>query len=163
MSTVEHYPEIRSLSPAECEQLLQQHNVGRLAFTFRDRVDIQPLHYIYDDAWLYLRTSPGHKLDTVARHPWVAFEVDEVRGPFDWVSVVVYGTVYRIDADSDAPNPEAEARAVELLRKVVPEMFTARDPVPHRHVLLRIAVKEVAGRRASSSWERAEGRDTAAY
>ena len=54
-------------------------HVGRLAFTFHDRVDIEPISHVYSEGWVYARTSPGTKLTTVKHHPWVAFEVDEVQ------------------------------------------------------------------------------------
>lgn len=163
MSAGDNRPEIRSLSRDECMALLARHHVGRVAFSFRDRVDIHPVHYALEDDWLYIRTSEGEKLTTITHHPWVAFEVDDVRGPFDWESAVAHGTVYRIDAHGPSPDPAAEARAKDLLRQVVPEMFTAEDPVPHRGVILRVAVREVSGRRASPTWNRAEGRDTSSY
>lgn len=163
MSTVGHYPEIRSLSHEECEAVLARHQVGRLAFTFRDRVDIQPVHFVYERDWVYLRTSEGSKLTTLMHHPWVAFEVDEVRGPFDWTSVVVHGTAYRVDARGPTPDPEAEAQAVAVLRRLAPQVFTPADPVPHRHILVRIAVKEVSGRSASPTWSHPAGRDTDSY
>src|SRR6478752_7743534 len=49
-------------------------------YAFHDRVDIEPINYVYADGWVYCRTSVGVKLDTMERHRWVAFEVDEVRG-----------------------------------------------------------------------------------
>ena len=163
MPAIERFPEIRSLSRPECEAVLARHRVGRMAFTFHDRVDIQPLHYVYADGWINVRTSDGYKLTRLAHHPWVAFEVDEVRGPLDWISVVAHGTVYRVDDGAPHPNPGAQAEAVEALRTGVPEMFTGDDPVPHRDVVLRIAVKELSGRVATSSWVAAEGRDTKSY
>lgn len=163
MSAGVHFPEIRSLSREECETVLGTHQVGRMAFTFRDRVDIQPVHYVVDGDWLYIRTSEGDKITTLAHNPWMAMEVDEVHGPFDWVSVVVYGTAYRVDSGEGLRDPDVEAHAIEVLQRVFPAMFTADDPVPHRQVLLRIAIRELSGRRASSTWARAEGRDTASY
>ena len=71
------------MSQHECLALLARNQVGRLAFTFHDRVDIQPLHYVYEAGWIYGRTSQGTKLATLAHHQWVAFEVDEVEGLFE--------------------------------------------------------------------------------
>ncbi len=142
-------PEIRPLTHDECLAVLARHQVGRLAFTFHDRVDIQPIHYVYDDGWLYGRTSEGAKLETIAHNRWVAFEVDEVRAPLDWASVVVRGAFYRLDPGAVAERErEAAARAVELLQRVVPNTLGADDPVPSRRVLFRIHVDDVTGRRA---------------
>lgn len=71
-------PTFRPLDRPEMEALLARNHVGRLAFSFHDRVDIEPIHYVYADGVLYARTSPGHKLTTLAHHRWVALEADEV-------------------------------------------------------------------------------------
>ena len=142
-------PSIRALTRPECLALLRRHQVGRIAFTFRDRVDIQPIHYVYSRGWLYGRTSEGAKLRTLARNRWVAFEVDEVRGPFDWVSVVARGAFYRLDPRAAVPKERAAAvRAAALLDTIVPNTLAMGDPVPSRTVLFRIHVDAVTGRRA---------------
>ena len=81
-------PIFYELSGADALELLMRHHVGRLAFTFHDRVDIEPISYLFNDGWVYARTSPGTKLSIVRHNPWVAFEVDEVESRFDWRSVV---------------------------------------------------------------------------
>lgn len=141
-------PTIRVLTHAECDRLLAQQHVGRLAFAFHDRVDIQPIHYAYEAGWIYGRTSEGAKLVTIAHNPWVAFEVDDVRGPFDWESVVVRGSFHRIDPDGSEREHGAGARALHLLREVVPEALTLDDPTPARTVFFRIAIGDVTGRSA---------------
>ena len=87
-------PTFRELTPEECEALLAVNHVGRLAFSFKDRTDIEPIHYVFDNGWIFGRTAEGSKLDTIGHHPYVAFEVDEVHAIFDWRSVVAHGTVY---------------------------------------------------------------------
>lgn len=141
-------PTIRVLTHAACDRLLAAQHVGRLAFAFHDRVDIQPIHYAYDAGWIYGRTSEGAKLDAIAHNPWVAFEVDEVRGVFDWDSVVVRGSFHRLDPDGTERERGAGARAVRLLRDVIPETLTPDDPVPSRTVFFRIAIGDVTGRSA---------------
>src|ERR1700694_3156395 len=82
----------RDLSRGEVEALLLRNKVGRIGFSFHDRVDIQPIHYLYERGWLYGRTSEGEKISTLKRNPCVAFEVDEVSDLFDWRSVVIHGS-----------------------------------------------------------------------
>src|SRR5688500_2206575 len=67
-------PEFGVLTRDECERVLARNNVGRLAFSFHDRVDIEPIHYVFADGWLYGRTSPGSKLVPMAHNHWIAFE-----------------------------------------------------------------------------------------
>jgi nitroimidazol reductase NimA-like FMN-containing flavoprotein (pyridoxamine 5'-phosphate oxidase superfamily) len=139
---------IRALTQHECIELLSRHHVGRLAFAFHDRVDIQPLHYLYEAGWIYGRTSEGAKLVTLAHNQWVAFEVDEVRDVFDWASVVVRGSFHRLDRGVDPHEQAAVAHATTLLRAIVPETLTPEDPVPFRTILFRIAIGEMTGRTA---------------
>ena len=138
----------RDLDRAECEALLARNHVGRIAFSFKDRVDIQPIGYVYEGDWLSGRTEEGAKLETVQHSPWVAFEVDEVEGPYDWRSVVIRGTVYLMHEGS--PDHAETAAAI---RKVIPDAFSPSDPAPHRTVLFRIYARDMTGRLASSRGE----------
>ena len=141
-----HAPDFRDLSEAEARAVLARHHVGRIAYSFRDRVDIEPIHYVSDGDWIYGRTSVGTKLATLAHHPWCAFGVDEVRDSFDWESAVVRGAFYLLDPETG--SPDAFARALALLRELVPGTLTASDPAPHRLVLFGIHISEITGRSA---------------
>ena len=134
-------PHFRTLNRRECEALLRRNQVGRLAFSFRDRVDLEPIHYVFARGAIWLRTAAGAKLETLQHSPWVAFEVDEVDGTYQWRSVVVHGTVYEVDDDG-------RDEAVDLLRTVFPEVGSADDPAPWRTVILQIAVDTMTGRAA---------------
>jgi hypothetical protein len=137
-------PVFKTLDEAENRALLARHRVGRLAYSLHDRVDIEPVHYVYDDAWLFGRTSVGTKLAALAHHPWCAFEIDEVHGLFDWTSVVVKGSFHLLDPESGSPDTYRRARSV--LSRLVPEIFTADDPLPHRAILFGIYAQEITGR-----------------
>jgi nitroimidazol reductase NimA-like FMN-containing flavoprotein (pyridoxamine 5'-phosphate oxidase superfamily) len=144
-------PTFRDLTRAECDALLERNRVGRIAFTFRDRVDIEPVHYVYAKGWLHGRTSPGTKIATLRHHPWVAFEVDETKGLYDWRSVVVHGVVHLPDRDGSPDDSEAYESTLRLIRKLEPLALETGDPTPMRQVLFRIHVDEVTGRAASTS------------
>ncbi|MEO8623486.1 MAG: pyridoxamine 5'-phosphate oxidase family protein [bacterium] len=142
-------PVMRTLRPAECLAMLKRGVVGRMAFSFHDRVDITPIHYVYADGWLYARTSHGAKMSTLRHRPWVALEVDEVMGVFDWSSVVVHGTVYTMEP-AQGPDFARWQKGVALLRKLIPETATARDPVPFRSIVFGIFIDSMSGRASSS-------------
>ncbi len=137
------------LNRAECDALLLSQSVGRLAFAFRDRVDIEPIHFVYQDGSIYGRTQFGTKATVLAHHPWVAFEVDEVRALFDWQSVVIHGRIEFPDPDGAPPQQEQYAKAVLAFRTLVPNAFTDDDPTPAREFVFVIAVQEISGRAAS--------------
>lgn len=143
-------PTFRALDKAESQAILSRNHVGRIAYSFHDRVDIEPIHYVCDGGWIYGRTSPGAKLATLSHHRWVAFEVDEVDGPFDWRSVVVHGTVYWLTPNSSNASERDAAAGLALLRTFLPETLTKDDPTPFRTVLFRLSASEITGRCAST-------------
>lgn len=140
-------PLIEELTREGSEAILARNQVGRLAYNSHSRVNVVPVHYAYDKGWIYGRTAPGGKLVQILRNRSVAFEVDEHSALFDWRSVVVHGTLYRIDRDaSDAEN--VYDKAIKLLQKVLLSTLSNADPVPFRSQLFRIHVAEITGRLA---------------
>lgn len=144
-------PQFTELSRTACEALLARKHVARLAYSFHDRVDIEPVHYRYVDGWLYARTSAGAKLDVLRHHPWVAFEVDEIEGTFEWRSVVGHGAFFVFDPKGSQFEARAWQRAIEALRAVVPQTCTHGDPVPFRTTVFGVHVDDLRGRAATMS------------
>ncbi|MCU0636425.1 MAG: pyridoxamine 5'-phosphate oxidase family protein [Gemmatimonadaceae bacterium] len=144
-------PSFRSLDRAEIEALLTRHAVGRLAYAEGTGVQIEPIHYVYRDGWVFGRTQPGSKLTALAHRPFVAFEVDEVDALFDWRSVVVRGAVYFLDPEGAPSERERYATAVAALRTLVPETLAHGDPVPFRQVVFGIHADDATGRAASTA------------
>jgi hypothetical protein len=144
-------PSFRDLTKKEIERFLGRNHVGRIAFSFRNRIDIRPLHYVYEDGWLFGRTSPSEKLVTLRHNQWVAFEVDEVSGPLDWKSVVARGTFYRLGPEGPKSDVRLYKRGVRSVRKLTPDAFTGRDPLPFRTELFGIALDQMSGRSCSTT------------
>jgi len=147
-------PSFRALGRAECAVVLARNRVGRIAFARGNRVDIIPLHYVFADGVLCGRTARDTRLSSASRNfsnAWpVAFEVDEVDGPFEWRSVVVHGNLHAAAVgDLEWRRDEAKwGKVVRALRMVVPEALTNRDPAPFRDVLVRVDLAEISGREA---------------
>ncbi|HEX9130204.1 MAG TPA: pyridoxamine 5'-phosphate oxidase family protein [Gemmatimonadaceae bacterium] len=140
-------PLIEVLSVPKSEEILARNSVGRLAFSVHGRVNVVPVHFIYEKGWIYGRTAPGGKLLQIVRNRRVAFEVDEHTALFDWRSVVVHGTFYIIEHNDE--NATVFDHAVELLRELLPAALRPSDPVPFRSHLFRINAAEITGRAAS--------------
>jgi len=138
----------RELSRQEIEEMLLRNKVGRLAFSFHDRVDIQPIHYVYERGWLYGRTSEGDKIASLTHNQWIAFEVDEINDVFDWKSIVIHGSFWILHPRGSPRTEEVWVKAAELVSKIVPGALTEHDPVAFRQTLFRIAVSDVRGREA---------------
>ncbi len=136
-------PVIRVLNGDEAQALLARNRVGRIAFSQHDRVDIEPIHYVYEAPWIFGRTSAGAKLLTLSHNSWCAFETDEVRDMFDGESVVIKGPF------SPRGSPFATwdyDRAVAALRRLLPSTLTGEDPMPSRDVVFGVHASEISGR-----------------
>lgn len=130
----------------DCEAILARNTVGRLAFALQDRVSVLPVHYVYEDGWIYGRTSSGGKLREILRNRRIAFEVDEHTQVFEWRSVVVRGPLYLIDPGIVPSDRGIYAKAVSLIRRLVPSALSDSDPAPFRDQLFRIRAVEISGR-----------------
>jgi nitroimidazol reductase NimA-like FMN-containing flavoprotein (pyridoxamine 5'-phosphate oxidase superfamily) len=138
-------PIVRAMKGDEAEALLARNHVGRIAFSQLDRVDVEPIHYVYESPWIFGRTSPGAKILTLEYNQWCAFETDEVRGLFDWESVVVKGPFcprYSPSATWDYDS------ALAALRRLLPSTLAIDDPTPHRDIIFGIHASEISGRRS---------------
>lgn len=144
--SLDMFPALGTLEPEQCEQLLKRNVVGRLASSLQDHVSIVPVHYVYDDGWIYGRTEAGGKLVPILRNRRVAFEVDEHQGMFSWQSVVIHGSLYLIDPDRSEKEKAAHETALRLLRGILPTTLSQADPVPFRNQFFRIQVYEMSGR-----------------
>lgn len=142
-------PLFRDLTREESLALLERNHVGRLAYARGNKVDLEPVSYVYADGWIYGRTSEGRKTEMTGRTWWpVVFEVDEVTNQFRWDSVVVHGGFYTLPDNGSGWQQEERERAIQHLRTLIPEAFTPDDPVAFRNIIFRIAVQEIRGRSA---------------
>jgi nitroimidazol reductase NimA-like FMN-containing flavoprotein (pyridoxamine 5'-phosphate oxidase superfamily) len=143
-------PQFRDLSTEESEALLARNHVGRIAFSFHDSVDIRPIHYVYDEGWLFGRTSPSDKLIVLQHNQWVAFEIDEISGPFDWSSVIVRGTFYRLQPEGSVHDVKLHGRGMKAIRTLSPAALTEKDVVAFRTELFGVTVDSISGRTCST-------------
>lgn len=139
-------PTFRELTRAECEEVLARNHIGRIAFSYHDHVDIEPIHYVYADGWIYGRTAAGSKLRTLAHNRWLAFETDEIEALFIWRSVVIKGALYLLEPTSSPAG--VYEMAIGKIRQLVPAAFGEADPTPSRNVVFRIHVDQLTGRMA---------------
>ena len=129
---------ISNLSTPECQQLLDGHHFGRLAFV--DHAEARPLiipvNYLTRGGKVVFQTDPGAKLTAALGGAPVAFEVDGIqeRERVGW-SVVVLGRLQTIDDPAE----------IDELRQT-PLMPWA--PVANQHYV-RVEPDRLSGRRIS--------------
>jgi nitroimidazol reductase NimA-like FMN-containing flavoprotein (pyridoxamine 5'-phosphate oxidase superfamily) len=153
MTESEGLAHIRELDQAEIAAVLRRNHVGRIGYTRRGKIDIQPVLYVFEEGWIYGRTSYGTKYENIAQtaYQWwpVVFQVDEVEDLFRWRSVLVHGGFYVLSRDASREERESWAHALEQVRTLDPAALGDNDAVPFRTVLFRIAVQEATGREST--------------
>ncbi len=142
---------VRDLDAQEVESLLAKHHVGSMAIAFHDRVTIELVSYVYADHWIYARMEDGPDLTTLQHHHWVAFQVSEIDGIYDWRTATAHGSVQLLFDERTPREAEEYRNALELVRSAVPDVFTPRDPMPQRVQMFRLYTDEVRGREAQST------------
>jgi nitroimidazol reductase NimA-like FMN-containing flavoprotein (pyridoxamine 5'-phosphate oxidase superfamily) len=123
------------LTEDECLVLLGSHEVGRIAFSTDDRIEILPVNYGIEGRIIVFRTNAGTKL-SAARASAVAFEVDG----WESASGVGWSVVAKGRAEEITMNP---GRASEHLRWVPVHPAAPGD----RWHWIAIMPTEITGRR----------------
>jgi nitroimidazol reductase NimA-like FMN-containing flavoprotein (pyridoxamine 5'-phosphate oxidase superfamily) len=142
---------VRDLERRDAERLLGIHHTGRMAFAFHNRVMMTLVNYVYSAGWIYARLEHGPALATLEHDQWVAFEVDEIIGVYDWRSVIVHGSVQLLRNDRSSSAWRDFNHALELLRGQVPSILTHDDPHPERVQVYRIHLDDCVARESTSS------------
>jgi uncharacterized protein len=144
---------IHDLTAEQCREVLTRANLGRLACSRADQPYIVPIFFSFDlqDDCLYSFSTVGQKVDWMRGNPKVCVEVDEVRGQYEWTTILVFGRYEEIgDSSEHAP---ARRRAHDLFQQRphwwLPATGKLRGAEEHHSpILYRIHMNLVTGRRA---------------
>lgn len=131
------------LDDAQIEDVLRRCAVGHIGCRDGGEVYVVPVSYAYADRSVYGHCAEGRKLAAMRRDPDVCFEVEDVRGPAEWTSVVATGRFEEL-------HGEQAHEALDRLH----DRFAPGSPVASVHghgtsrppVLFRIRLRSWSGR-----------------
>jgi uncharacterized protein len=103
----------------EMRSLLSRVGYGHLGCAREGRPYVVPMHYAYDGECLYLFTTEGMKTDFIAANPEVCLQIEEVKDPSSWRSVMVTGRAERIT------RQEEKEHAMQLITATNPTLTPA--------------------------------------
>ena len=130
---------LRTLSPAECIDLLEGGGIGRVGFASADGIMMLPVNFALTGKTIIFRTAPDTLLALYA-DAQLSFEVDHLdEALHEGWSVLVHGHAHRV-------TDEREVKHLEDRTDLEPWAGGARD------VFVRIAPTRISGRRISSCW-----------
>jgi uncharacterized protein len=143
---------IEELSRQASLDLLARVRFGRLACAKEAQPYIVPFYYVYDEGHIYSFTTVGQKVAWMRDNPLVCVEVDDVKSPQQWSSVIVFG---RYEELPDSPKWQStRERAHHLLteRKIWWEPGFAKTIVRGATrtltpVFYRILIEQITGHR----------------
>lgn len=125
---------LHELTPEECEELLGQVPVGRVAFVFATQPVVLPVNYRYVEGEVLFRTFTGQKFHAAKTQQAVAFEIDDWDAELrcGW-SVLVKGHAEEViewdkarAADELGLVPWTDAAQLGPWVRIVPEEITGR-------------------------------------
>jgi nitroimidazol reductase NimA-like FMN-containing flavoprotein (pyridoxamine 5'-phosphate oxidase superfamily) len=133
---------IGKLGNTDALAILREGTLGRLGCIAAGWPYVVPVNYYFDGENIYIHTLPGKKLDALRANPRVCLQVDDIKDPYNWRSVIAYGTFEEIS------NEETQENVLTELYSRLPHM----TPVESRlvkgskgTVVFRVKVEDVTG------------------
>ncbi len=133
---------IGKLGDKESQAILREGIFGRLGCIASGWPYVVPVNYFFDGDDIYIHTLPGKKLDALRANPRACLQVDKIEDPYNWRSVIAYGTFEEIS------NEETREDILTRMYSRLPHM----TPVESRLVegakgtiVFRIKVEEITG------------------
>jgi uncharacterized protein len=110
---------IEDMPAKEMHDLLNRVGFGHLGCINRHRPYVVPIHYAYDSQAIYFFTTEGAKTEAICDNPEVCLQVEEVRDPSHWRSVMVNGRAEKL---TDVEEMES---AMQLITERNPSLTPA--------------------------------------
>ena len=112
--------DIEDMPQDDMEALVRRVGFGHLGSADeRGRPYVVPMHYAYDGECVYLFTTEGAKTENIGHNPEVCLQVEEIRDPSHWRSVMVFGRAERLSRAEDTE------RAMQLITGSNPTLTPA--------------------------------------
>jgi nitroimidazol reductase NimA-like FMN-containing flavoprotein (pyridoxamine 5'-phosphate oxidase superfamily) len=98
-----------NLNADEIETVLRSEVVGRIACVWEGWPYVIPVTYVYDGGeYVFSHSQDGQKIRAMRANPQVCFEVEQIRSPANWRTVIARGRFEELERD------EGE-RAMEMI------------------------------------------------
>jgi nitroimidazol reductase NimA-like FMN-containing flavoprotein (pyridoxamine 5'-phosphate oxidase superfamily) len=133
---------IGKLENAGALALLRERTLGRLGCIASGWPYVVPVNYYFDGQDIYIHTLPGKKLDSLRANPRACLQVDEIKGPCNWRSVIAYGPFEEVS------NQETQETILTKLYSRLPHMTPVESKLVKGMkgtVVFRIKVEDVTG------------------
>lgn len=110
---------IEDMSSEQIKKVLRRVGYGHLGLTRGKYPYIVPIHYAFDDPYVYIYTTEGKKTEIIRANPEICLQVEDVKSDDNWQSVIVSGRAERL-----CDEPERK-RALEFILSANPTLTPA--------------------------------------
>lgn len=146
---------IGALTEQEIEDMLRNHNLGRIGCNDGMKTYVVPVNFVFEDNYLLCHSRDGMKIEMMRQNPEVCFEIDEIIDNTHWRSVIAWGTYVELTDENDI------AQAQKFLSSYLLSLKTVNTPLPpetqqERYhsdrpdylpaIYYKIILKEISGR-----------------
>jgi uncharacterized protein len=145
---------IHEMSVDECHSALRKATIGRLGCALNNQPYVVPVNFAFDGTYLYGFTTLGQKVEWLRSNPLVCFEVDEITGQNDWMSIILFGSYQELP--DKVEYAEARMKAYAVLQKRAVWWEPAYISQQHRDqphsltpIFYRIHIYKITGQRAT--------------
>jgi nitroimidazol reductase NimA-like FMN-containing flavoprotein (pyridoxamine 5'-phosphate oxidase superfamily) len=135
---------VHELSRADCDAVLSRATIVRLGCVNDGQPYVVPLHVAFDGYHLYGLSTVGRKIEWMRANPRVCVEVEEIQGPSQWTTVLVFGHYEELGPADAAAREWAEALLAPRATFWAPAMARPQDRVTP--VVFRVRITRVTGR-----------------
>ena len=147
---------IHEMTIDECHSALRKATVGRLGCALNNQPYVVPINFAFDGAYLYGFTTLGQKVEWLRSNPLVSFEVDEITGHNDWMSIILFGRYEELPDTAEYEKPRIKAHSLMQQRVMWWEpayISQLHRDQPHSltPIFFRIHIERMTGHRATTS------------
>ena len=83
--------EINEMTEEECSAFLANASLGRLGCSYENQPYVVPIHFAYQNRYVYGFSTFGQKVKWMRANPKVCIQTDEIQNPSEWISVIADG------------------------------------------------------------------------
>ena len=111
--------DIDEMGQKEIQEFLQKVGYGHRGYIHEGKPYVMPMHYYLEEKDIYLLTTEGMKTHDIEANPEVCLQVEEIRTPLHWRSVIVTGKAERLTEQQDID------RAMQFIKERNPALSPA--------------------------------------
>jgi uncharacterized protein len=149
---------IANLNNKQIRNLLATEIIGRIGCYTANRVYVVPISYAFDGNDIYAHTYEGLKVNAMRDHPYVCFEVDDVRNMSNWQSVIAWGKFEEITHEAERKKAIKILlnRALPVISSITTHLgttwpFYEEEVDAIEGIFFRIRLEEITGRFETST------------